>query len=189
MGSMKLSAPVRLRTPLLWIGLCAVIATPAGAQQDPKSAAAVKELSQLLSSRKLDSIAARMPDSLEEFVGALTFPGQLMVVWAKTSAPSVVNEKLLKKEYREVYIDLNSASIVESRHFVTDLGPDGLRFRPEPRQGPADSHDLGTKSMRFDGNWREDKMSEADYTKAHAAADEAYAKAIQALIAEIKKSS
>ncbi len=128
-----------------------------------------------------------MPDSREEFVGALTFPGQLMVVWAKTTAPAVVNEKLIKKEYREVYIDLNSASIVESRHFVTDLGPDGLRLKPEQRQGPADSHDIGAKSMRFDGSWREDKMSEADYMKAHAEADAAYAKAIQALIDEIKK--
>jgi hypothetical protein len=72
---------------------------------------------------------------------------------------------------------------------VTDLGPDGLRHRPEQRQGPADSHDLGAKSMRFDGNWREDKMSEADYMKAHAEADEAYAKAIQALIDELKKAS
>src|ERR687898_102164 len=165
MGGMKLRAPIRLRTPLLWIGLCAVVATPAWAQQEPKSAAAVKELSQLLSSRKIDSIAARMPDSLEEFVGALTFPGQLMVVWAKTTAPAVVNEKLIRKEYREVYIDLNSASVTDSRHFVTDLGPDGLRHRPEQRQGPADSHDLGAKTMRFDGNWREDKMSEADYMK------------------------
>ena len=143
---------------------------------------------QLLAERKIDSIAARMPDSNEEFVGALTFPGQMMVVWAKSSAPAYVNEKLIKKQYREVYVDLNSASITDSRHFVTDLGPDGLRARPAQRQGPADTHDLGAKSMRFDGNWREDKMSEADYMKAHGEADAAYAKAIQALINEIKKS-
>jgi hypothetical protein len=186
---MKSSAPVFSKNVLLSMAVCVVAATPAWAQQEPKSAAPAKELAQLLSSRKIESIAARMPNSLEEFVGALTFPGQLMVVWAKTSAPSVVNEKLLKKEYREVYIDLNSASIVDTRHFVTDLGPDGLRVRPEPRQGPSDTHDLGTKSMRFDGNWREDKMSEADYMKAHAEADEAYARAIQALIDELKKSS
>lgn len=186
---MKLRAPFSLKNSLLLAAAVTMVAAPVGAQQDPKSAAPVKELAQLLSSRKIDSIAARMPDSSEEFVGALTFPGSMMVVWAKTTAPSVVREKLLKKEYREVYLDLNSASIVDTRHFVTDLGPDGLRFRPEPRQGPADTHDQGTKSMRFDGNWREDKMSEADYTKAHAAADEAYAKAIQALIDEIKKSS
>ena len=184
---MKSFTPCSLTTTFLLLACCAVVA-PAAWAQEPKSAAPAKELSQLLSSRKIDSIAARMPDSREEFVGALTFPGQLMVVWAKTSAPAVVNEKLIRKEYREVYIDLNSASISETRHFVTDLGPDGLRWRPEQRQGPADSHDLGAKTMRFDGNWREDKMSEADYMKAHAEADDAYARAIQALIDELKKS-
>ena len=185
---MKSRAPISLTSAFLALLACTVVATPAVAQE-PASAAPAKELAQLLNSRKMDSIAARMPDSKEEFVGALTFPGQMMVVWARTSAPAVVNEKLIRKEYREVYIDLNSASILESRHFVTDLGPDGLRARPEQRQGAADTHDLGSKTIRFDGNWREDKMSEADYMKAHADADAAYAKAIQALIDEIKKSS
>jgi hypothetical protein len=175
-------------TIVLSLVACALAAVPARAQE-PVSAGPAKELMELLSSRKIDSIAARMPDSKEEFVGALTFPGQMMVVWAKTTAPAVVNEKLIKKEYREVYVDLNSASITETRHFVTDLGPDGLRPRPAQRQGPADTHDLGSKSIRFDGNWREDRMSEADYMKAYAAADAAYAKAVQALIDEIKKSS
>ncbi len=157
------------------------------AAQEPKSAAPAKELAELLAGKKLDSIAARMPDDREEFVGAIAFPGQLMVVWARTTAPAVVNEKLIRKEYREVYMDLNSASVVESRHFVTDLGPDGLKAKPATKQGPSDSHDLGAKTMRFDGNWREDKMSEADYMKAHAEADAAYTRALLALIAEVKK--
>jgi hypothetical protein len=183
MGGMKFP------TPAYWIScitVFALCATPAAAQE-PQSAAPAKELAQLLAAKKLESIAARMPDSREEFVGALAFPGQLMVVWAKSSAPVFVNEKLIRKEYREVYIDLNSASIMETRHFVTDLGVDGLRAKPAQKQGPADSHDIAAKSMRFDGSWREDKMSEADYMKAHAEADAAYTKAIQALIEEIKK--
>lgn len=182
---MKFPLPASL---FLAAGLSVVFAAGASAQE-PKSMAPAKELAQLLAAKKLDSIAARMPDSREEFVGALAFPGQLMVVWAKTSAPAVVNEKLIRKEYKEVYLDLNSASITETRHFVTDLGPDGLRAKPEQKTGPADSHDLGGKSMRFDGNWKEDKMSEADYMKAHAEADASYAKAIQALIEEVKKAS
>jgi hypothetical protein len=184
MGDMKFPAPVAFTTGILPLVLV-LLAAPQAQAQDPLSAGPAKELSQLLATKNIDSIAARI--STEEFVGALTFPGQLMVVWAKTSAPSVVNEKLIKKEYKEVYMDLNSASIVETRHFVTDLGPDGLRSKPENRQGPADTHDLGTKSIRFDGNWREDKMSEQDYMKAHAEADAAYAKAIQALLEELKK--
>jgi hypothetical protein len=185
MGGMKFSCPTVFA---LALGLCAATVNGAAAQE-PQSAGPAKELAQLLAAKKLDSIAARMPDSREEFVGALAFPGQLMVIWAKTTAPAVVNEKLISKQYKEVYIDLNSASILETRHFVTDLGPDGLRARPLQKQGPSDSHDSGTKTMRFDGSWREDKISEADYMKAHADADTAYAKAIQALIEEIKKAS
>src|SRR5687768_12489162 len=178
---MKSFTPCSLITKFLLLACCAAFA-PAAWAQEPQSAAPAKELAELLSSRKIDSIAARMPDSREEFVGALAFPGQLMVIWAKTTAPAVVNEKLIRKEYKEVYIDLNSASILDSRHFVTDLGPDGLRAKPQQKQGPSDNHDIGAKTMRFDGSWREDKMSEADYMKAHAEADTAYAKAIQALI-------
>ena len=185
MGGMKFPNPTLSLLPMIF---CAVSATGAFAQE-PASAAPAKELAQLLASKKLDSIAARMPDSREEFVGALAFPGQLMVVWARTTAPAVVNEKLISKQYKEVYIDLNSASILESRHFVTDLGPDGLRARPTQKLGPSDSHDAGAKTLRFDGNWRALKMKEDDYMKAHADADAAYAKAIQALIDEIKKES
>ncbi|MGH9385689.1 MAG: hypothetical protein ACRD2N_15515 [Vicinamibacterales bacterium] len=155
--------------------------------QEPKSAASARELAQLLGTLKLDSIAARLPNSTDEFAGALVFPGQLMVVWAKTVAPERMNEKLVKKEFREVYIDLNSASVPESRHFVMDLGADGLKSRPDNRGGPSDTHDVNRSSMRFDGNWREDKMSEADYMKAYAEADAAYAAAAQALIAALKK--
>lgn len=185
MGGMNFSSPTVFG---LALGLSLACAGAAAAQE-PQSAGPAKELAQLLAAKKIDSIAARMPDSREEFVGALAFPGQLMVIWAKTTAPAVINEKLIGKQYKEVYIDLNSASIIETRHFVTDLGPDGLRAKPQQKQGPADSHDLGAKTMRFDGSWREDKMSEADYMKAHAEADIAYTKAIQALIEEIKKAS
>jgi len=155
--------------------------------QEPQSAAPAKALVELLTAKKLDSVAARMPGSHDEFVGALAFPGQLMVIWARTTAPAVVNEKLIRKEYREIYIDMNSASVADSRHFVTDLGADGLRARPEAKGGPADSHDTGSHSFRFDGNWKKDKMSEAAYMKAYAETDAAYARAIEALVAELKK--
>jgi len=161
----------------------------AAGAQEIKSAAPAKELVDLVTARKIDSIAARMPGSTDEFVGALVFPNQLVVVWAKTTAPTVLREKLLRHEYRDVYIDLNSASVAESRHFVTDLGADGLKPKPDSKSGPADSNDVGKTSMRFDGNWKEDKMKEADYMKAHAEADEAYATALGALIAELKKPS
>jgi hypothetical protein len=165
-------------------GLVLGLSAPAVAQE-PVSAAPAKELSQLLAGKKLDSVAARLPGAEDEFAAALAFPGQIVVVWARFSAPRVLNEKLLNRSYREVYIDLNSASEVATRHFVTDFGADGLRNAE--RNSPSDSHDVGDASMRFDGNWREDKMSESEYMKLLAEADSAYAKVLGVLIEEIKK--
>ena len=179
----KPSAPTRLVPLVMVAALAAAVALQA---QEPKTAALAKELTALLSQRKLDSIAARHPAAADQFVAALSFPGQLLVVSARTSAPSVVNEKLVRREFRDVYIDLNSASIPESRVMITDSGADGLKPRREPN-GPIDMQDAAGKGIRFDGNWREDKMSEQDYMKAFAQADDAYLAALQALVAELKK--
>ena len=46
---------------------------------------------------------------------------------------------------------------------------------------------MNGKGIRFDGNWREDKMSEQDYMKAFTAADEGYVAALQVLIGALKK--
>jgi len=119
---------------------------------------------------------------------ALFFPGQLLLVSARTVAPAVLNEKLIRREYRDVYIDLNSASIPESRIMISDGGADGLRPRREPNL-PFDTHDAAGKSVRFDGNWREDRMSEKDYMAIFSQADDLYMSALSALVNELKKGS
>lgn len=154
--------------------------------QDSQSAPVAMELAKLMQSRKLDSIAARHPGGQDEFVAALYFPGQLLVVWAKYSAPSLIVEKLARQEYRDVYIDLNSASVANSKTLISDLGADGLKARREENQ-PFDTQDVGGKSLQFDGNWREAKLSEEEYMKMFATTDGAYARALTALLAELKK--
>jgi hypothetical protein len=153
-----------------------------------RSTTLAKELTALLQERKLDSIAARHPAAADQFVAALFFPGQLLVIWARTTAPAVLNEKLIRREFRDVYIDLNSASIPESRVMISDGSADGLRPRREANQ-PFDSHDANGKITRFDGNWREDKMSETEYMKIFSEADSAYVTALEALLSELKKTS
>jgi hypothetical protein len=174
------------KLPVVVAVLLAAAVVPLRAQ-DSKSAALAKELTNLLQQRKLDSVAARYPTAADQFVAALYFPGQLIVISARTTAPAIVNEKLIRREFRDVYIDLNSASIPESRVMITDGGADGLRSKREPNQ-PFDMHDAGGKSVRFDGNWREDRMSEKDYMAMFSEADEAYVAALTALLNELKKS-
>ncbi len=171
---------------VLGVVMAALMALPAQAQ-DSKSSAGAKELGQLLAAKKLDAIAVRDPDAPDVFFAALAFPTQIIVVSAKYSAPPLLNEKLARREYRDVYIELNSASVLESRMIVTDLGVDGLKAKKAKRDDPFDMRDAGGKPFSFDGNWREDKMSEADYMKIFSETDEHYARIVTALLSEVKK--
>lgn len=166
--------------------LTALMAAPALAQES-KSAAGAKELGQLLAAKKLDSIAVRDPNAADTFIAALAFPTQIIVVSAKYAAPPLLNEKLARGEYRDVYIELNSASVPESRMIVTDLGVDGLKFKKTKKDDPFDMRDAAGKPFAFDGNWREDKMSEADYMKVFNETDEHYTRMVSALLGQVKK--
>jgi hypothetical protein len=156
--------------------------------QESKSSTLASELAQLLDARKLDSIAAQgaAPD---EYVGALYFPGsQLLVVGAKYTSPERMQQLLGAKSYRDIYIDLNSASVPQTKVFVSDLGVNGLRFDREGSQ-PWDTADVAGKSYSFDGDWGKAKISRDEYTKAYQTTDDQYMKMLQALVAELKKPS
>ena len=168
----------------------ALVTIPAtSGAQEPKSPEAVKQLTQLLDQKKLDSIAAPDPQSPGTYVGALYFPGsQLLVVSAKYAAPPLLNDKIAKKDYREVYIDLSSASIAGTKLFVMDTNADGLVPKPGDDQ-PFDTVERAGTNISFDGSWKKAKMSEADYMKAFSEIDTAYVHAVQMLINQLKSKS
>jgi hypothetical protein len=168
---------------LLWLGLLPGFAVAQGSQ----SAALAKELTALLDQRKLDSMAARDTTQQDFYYAALYFPGQLLVVGAKYSVPVLLNDKLAKKDYKDIYADLNSASAPETKIFVMDMGADGLKATRAENQ-PYDTFEEGTKRLAFDGDWKKMGMKgEEEYTKAFADADGKYAKMLRALLAQVKK--
>lgn len=157
--------------------------------QNSKSEPLVGELVKLLDLMKLDSVAAKVPDTPDQFVGALYFPGtQLLVVTARYSVPQRMEVQLREKSFKDVYIDLNSASIPESKIFISDLGANGLQSRRDDNQ-PFDIVDTGGKSYSFDGDWNRAQLSEDEYRKAFQTADEDYVKMLQALLAQLRKTS
>jgi hypothetical protein len=164
------------------------LAGVAGAQQpESKTLALSKELTTLLDQAKLDAIAARDPSAPDAFVAALYFPGsQLLVVSAKYQVPSLLSDKIAKKDYREVYTELNSAYVEGSKCFVMDIGADGMKAKRDDTR--IDTCDVGAKSYTFDGDWKKNKFgSEEDYVKAFVDADGRYAKMLSILIAQAKK--
>lgn len=177
----------RLRL-LALVGALALAASPVSAQE-PKSAALAAELGRLLDQMKADSIAAKVPSSKDQYVGALYFPGsQLLVVTARYSVPELLNNKLVEKAYRDIYIDLNSASVPDSKIFVSDLGVNGLRARRES-DSPYDTIEIGGKNFSFDGDWRKAKITEDEYMKNYQQAEAEYIKMLEALLTELKKTS
>ena len=173
-------------------GLAALMmfALSAGAQaQEAKSTALAKQLAAALDAAKLDSIAAKDPAAPDVFFGALYFPGvQLLVVSAKYTAPALLAQKLAGKQYRDVYIDLNSASVPDSKVFIEDLGVDGIKADRNENQ-PYDSYEIGGKRTAFDGDWKKQKLSKEDYQKVFGTADERYSQILQALLAQLKQTS
>lgn len=181
---MKLSTCIARGSLAAFVALS--FALPASAQ-DSKSAPLARQLAAALDAAKLDSVAAKDPDAPDVFVAALYFPGmQLLAVSGNYSAPQLLNDRLGKKEYRDVYLDLNGAATAKT--FIEDPGADGLKAKRENNQ-PFDQAEMAGKRTMFDGDWKRQKMSEQDYTKAFSAADDRYAQMLTALLAQLKKTS
>jgi hypothetical protein len=180
---------MRLTIRRLSIALAAVLllAPAAASAQDSKSAASVIEFVKMLDSMKLDSYAVKGA-SANEYVGVLYFPGtQLLVVSAKFDTPYRADSLIQMKDYRDLYIELNSASMPNTKVFVSDLSANGLKAKKDGNL--YDTADIGGKTFNFDGDWKKAKITEDDYTKAYSTTDEQYSQMIQALLAGLKKSS
>ncbi len=171
------------------IALTAILlmAPAVASAQESKSAGATIELVKALDSMKLDSYAVK-GTSPNEYVAALYFPGtQLLVVSAKFDSPFRADSLLQMKNYRDLYIELNSASQPQTKMFVADLSANGLR--PKKDGNLFDTADVAGKSYSFDGDWKKAKISEEDYAKNYSTTDEQYSQMIQALLGGLKKSS
>jgi len=155
--------------------------------QEPRSAVLAKQLTDLLDKTKADSIAAKEPGEKDHYVAALYFAGsQLLVIEARYSVPVLLDEKLAKKDYREIYMDLNSASAPESRVFIVDLGANGLSPKRDENQ-PYDTYETAARRVQFDSDWKKQNLTEEEYMKLFAEADAAYAKMLTSLVAQAKR--
>ena len=143
---MAILAVSRIRVAIL-LGLVGahVGVPPASAQDD--SAELARSLASLMTDRELGALAAKDPSESDRYVATLAFPGQLLVVSARYEVPVLLDQKIENGDYREVYIDLNAASVAGSKVLVTDVGADGFGTG-----GAADVFDDGATVLRLDGD-------------------------------------
>jgi hypothetical protein len=148
-----------------------------------------KDVSMLMQQRKLDNLAAREIDSTDRFVAALYFPTQLLVVSARYATPSLLNEQLLNRDYRNIYLQLQGAGDPKDKLFVHDVGADGLHATPSEDRPLDIIYESVTTRLVFDGDWAKQGLSEQKYRERVAAADRRYARLLEALLTQAKADS
>jgi hypothetical protein len=150
--------------------------------QESRSSALAKQFTDALGGANLMAIAAKDASQPDVYVAAMSVPGMLLVVSSKFSVPAALDDKLLKKDYQDVYLDLQSASDAATKMFIQDVNADGLKFKT------FDVVDTAAGSRTFDGDWKKAKAaSEQAYQKSFADTDEQYAKMLSLLLAALKK--
>ncbi len=165
-----------------------VLAPSRGAlAQDSESARVAKQLAAALEAAKVDSIAAKDPTRAGTYVAALYFSGtQLLVISAQYSAPTLLDQKLVKKDYRDIYLDLYGAPMPGTKVFIEDFGADGFKAKPDDNTAP-DSYEAGGKRTAFDGDWKAQKLSEDEYQQTFTAAGGSYSRMLTALLGQLTK--
>lgn len=165
---------------------CLLAAGPQPPAAPPAASAALtKELAGLMSARKQDAIATADPSAPGRFVAAMVYPGvQLLIVRSQPASASDTASRISYRLYRDAYSDVQQPAKSDGKLFIQDMGADGL----SAQGGAVDvMYEDGTKQTIFDGDWRKQKLSQADYQKKLATADAEYARLLSLLIAEVKR--
>ncbi len=179
---------MRTRCRIFPVAILTLALSPiAVAAQGTGSAAVTVELTKLLDARHLDVIAAADPDVPGRAIAALYLSGsQLLVIQAQHPVPRLLEQRLQRHEYRDIYMELHGSAPVASRFFVQDMEANGLK----PTCGTGQPFDSVTEQAAvqttFDGDWQAQGLSEADYRARFAAADARYARMVGALVAALK---
>jgi hypothetical protein len=154
--------------------------------QPPASARAASELVKELTSRNATVMAVKDPDHPGFYLAVSYLPGpQLLAVSAQSTAPEYVDYLLTERKYADVYATLNGASVAQGKLFVQDMRADGLK--PAREDGAFDIvYQNVVNTTLFNGDWKQQKMSERGYRDAYQDLEARYARVLSLLLNQLR---
>jgi hypothetical protein len=163
----------------------ACLGSPLSAQP-PASAQVASELVKELTSRHATVVAVKDPDHPGFYLAASYLPGpQLLAVSAQSTAPEYVDHLLTERKYADVYATLNGASVAQGKLFVQDMRADGLK--PARAEGAFDIvYQNVVNTTLFNGDWKQQKMSERAYRDAYQDLEARYARLLSLLLNQLR---
>ena len=116
----------------------------------------------------------------------MVYPGvQVLIVRSEPPSAADTSSRISYRLYRDAYADVQQPAKSAGKLFIQDMGADGLSAAGN---GSVDiMYEDATRQTVFDGNWKKQKLTQAEYQKKFSTADAEYARMLSLLIAELKR--
>jgi hypothetical protein len=169
---------------IMLLGGSLVAANPALSLRSAKLAT---NLAAALANQKLEAIAAEDPNDPGRFIAALLAPGQLLIISARFASADTIQARLIHRQYRDVYLDLQASTVADGKWFLQDMQADGLC---SGRDQVADVvFDANSAATVFDGDWKSHGWSEKEYHERLGMIDQRYSRLLEVLLGALSTGS
>ena len=167
-----------------WV-VVAMLGWPSSVSADSRTIAA--HVAAQFIDRKLNAFAVQDPNDDDRFIAAIVVDGHVLAVSAVHPKPALVRQKIAAARHRTVYALLITSGNKRGRLFVGDFGTPGLTARRDS-SGSCDMtwRDAADEVM-FDGRWRAQELSEAEYRRRFATDEEEYEAMLRLLHAALSE--
>ena len=136
---------------------------------------------------QLNAYAVEDPNDDGRFVAAIVVDGHVLAVSAVHPRPAVVRQRIAAARPRAVYFILSTSADTRGRLFVGDLGTPGLTLSRDASGSCDITWRESTHEVMFDGNWRAQDLSEAEYHRRFASDEEEYGAMLRLLNAALSQ--
>ena len=177
------------RTSTLLVLATALLVRPALAQPGA-SAELARQLADALTARHAEAWAVADPADPTRFIAALHVPGsQLLVVSTPYNAPESIAYRLAQRDYRQAYVDLQTASVRSGKFFVQDMGADGFDLTGRAHGAVDVVYENGTDRTMLNDDWKAQHLTAAEYEGRKASAEARYVQMLTALLDAVRSAA
>ena len=182
---MRKAEPVALRACVSpWV-VVTMLGWQSSVSADTRTIAA--EVAAQFNDRKLNALAVEDPNDDGRFVAAIFVDGHVLAVSAVHPEPALLRQKIAGGRHRTVYSLLSTSGNRRGRLFVGDFGTPGLTAKRDSSGSCDITWRDAAHEVMFDGHWRAQELSEAEYHRRFATDDEEYEAMLRLLIAALPR--
>lgn len=155
--------------------------------QPVASADLARQLADALTARHADAWAVADPADPTRFIAVLHVPGsQLLVVSTPYGASESIAYRLAQRDYRQAYVDLQTASVRSGKFFVQDMGADGFDLTGRAHGAVDVVYENGTDRTVLNDDWKAQHLTAAEYERRKASAETRYVEMLTPLLDAVR---